>query len=71
MVTRNFVVLTDVFGRGEYMSITRRSFGRLMGASFGMVALRALHFLRIVMLTLRMAWPAVTPKGPSYTLDQE
>ena len=52
------------------MSITRRSFGGLMGASFGMVALRALHFLKIVMLTLRMAWPAVTPKGPGYTLDQ-
>ena len=40
MVARNFVVLTDVFGRREYMSITRRSFGGLMGASFGMVALR-------------------------------
>ena len=40
MVTRNFVVLTDVFGRRENMSITRRSFGGLMGASFGMVALR-------------------------------
>ena len=46
LAIRNFVVLSDLFGRREHMSITRRSFGGLKGTSLGNVALRGFALSR-------------------------